>query len=282
MPAAAPRSSRRLTDPPTGALEISSVSPVIVGVCRTVEIQTFRRVVVTHGMTRAGFARRDTESSEFMDLAGCDPGRLERTYQQFSAINRLVSGWPRVYRRWIRPRLDTHRPTTLLDIGFGGGDITRALARWAARDGLLLRTTAIDPDERALRHVRGRPDAGVRFEQASSADLVARGERYDLVISNHLLHHLDAPGLAALLADSQALARQLVIHNDLSRGRAGYGFYALATLPFARRSFIHQDGLLSIRRSYRRPELEAVVPPGWRVRSMVPQRLLLVHERAPR
>jgi 2-polyprenyl-3-methyl-5-hydroxy-6-metoxy-1,4-benzoquinol methylase len=229
-------------------------------------------------LSRTGFARRDTDAQEFMDAADCDPDRLERTYRQFRTVNGLVSGWRRIYRQWIRPRLDTHRPTTLLDIGFGGGDISRALAGWAARDGLMLQVTAIDPDERALRHVRGLPTAGVRFEQASSADLVARGEHYDVVVSNHLLHHLDAGALAALLSDSQALSRRLVVHNDLSRGRAGYGLYAVATLPFARRSFIHQDGLLSIRRSYRRPELEAVVPPGWRVRPMFPQRLLLVHE----
>ena len=233
-------------------------------------------------MTRAGMSRRDAESQEFMDAPDCDLDRLERTYRQFRVVNRLVSGWRRIYRRWLRPRLDHDRPTTLLDIGFGGGDISRALTTWAARDGLALRTTAIDPDERALRHVRRLPDGGVRFEQASSADLVARGERYDWVISNHLLHHLDAAALDALLADSVALSRDLVVHNDLSRGRAGYGFYAVATLPFARRSFIHQDGLLSIRRSYRRTELQAIVPPGWQVRSMVPQRLLLTHEGARR
>ncbi|WP_306209097.1 methyltransferase domain-containing protein [Actinoplanes sp. RD1] len=230
----------------------------------------------------AGLTWRDTEAREFMDAPDCDPDRLDRTYRQFDVVNRLVSGWRRIYRQHLRPRLDARRPTTLLDIGFGGGDIARALARWAARDRLVLRTTAIDPDERALRHVRGLPAAGVRFEQASSADLVARGDRYDLVISNHLLHHLDADALAGLLADSQALARGLVIHNDLSRARAGYGLYAVATLPFARRSFIHQDGLLSIRRSYRRRELQAVVPPGWQVRPMVPQRLLLTYEGATR
>ncbi|MFI1994740.1 class I SAM-dependent methyltransferase [Actinoplanes sp. NPDC020271] len=229
---------------------------------------------------RAGLARRDTESRELMDDPDCDPVRLERTYRQFRTVNHLVSGWRRVYRQWIRPHLDTDRPTTLLDIGFGGGDIARALTRWAARDRLTLHTVAIDPDERALRHVRRSPAAGVRFEQASSADLVARGDRYDLVISNHLLHHLEPDGLTTLLADSQALARRLVIHNDLSRGRAGYGFYAVATVPFARGSFIHQDGLLSIRRSYRRPELQAVVPPGWQVEPMFPQRLLLTHAAA--
>ncbi|PRX22978.1 2-polyprenyl-3-methyl-5-hydroxy-6-metoxy-1,4-benzoquinol methylase [Actinoplanes italicus] len=217
-----------------------------------------------------------------MDAPDCDADRLERTYRQFGTVNRLVSGWRRLHRQWIRPRLDAERPTTLLDIGFGGGDISRALTRWAARDRLVLRTTAIDPDERALRYVRKVPAGGVRFERASSADLVARGERFDLVISNHLLHHLDTDELAALLADSRTLSRGLVVHNDLSRDRAGYGLYAVATLPFARRSFIHQDGLLSVRRSYRRTELQEIVPPGWRVRSMFPQRLLLTHEAAHR
>ncbi|MBB4693117.1 methyltransferase domain-containing protein [Paractinoplanes abujensis] len=221
---------------------------------------------------------RDTVSRELMDDPGCDLDRLERTYRQFTTVNRLVSGWRRLYRRRIRPKLDTRRPTTLLDIGFGGGDISRALSRWAARDGLLLHTTAVDPDPRALRHVRRLPADGVHFEQASSADLVARGDTYDLVTSNHLLHHLDAAELAALLADSVALARRLVIHNDLARGHVGYGLYAAATLPFARRSFVHQDGLLSIRRSYRRAELQAAVPPEWRVTPMIPQRLLLTWE----
>jgi 2-polyprenyl-3-methyl-5-hydroxy-6-metoxy-1,4-benzoquinol methylase len=230
------------------------------------------------GRTSLGW--RDTAAQEFMDDPDCDPDRLEHTYRQFRTVNRLVSGWRRLYRHRIRPCLDAHRPTTLLDIGFGAGDISRALMGWAIHDRLILHTTAIDPDPRAVDHVRGRPTAGVRFEQASSADLVARGERYDLVISNHLLHHLDAAALADLLADSQALSRRLVIHNDLSRGRLGYGLYAVATLPFARRSFIHQDGLLSIRRSYRPPELQAVVAPGWQVTSMFPQRLLLTYERA--
>lgn len=237
---------------------------------------------MTSDMISTGLARRDTVSQEFMDAPDCDLDRLERTYRQFRTVNRLVSGWGRVYRRLIRPRLDTHRPTTLLDIGFGGGDISRALTGWAARDGLLLATTAIDPDERALRHVRRLPTAGVHFERASSADLVARGDRFDVVISNHLLHHLDPAALAALLADSRALSRGLVVHNDLSRRRAGYGFYAAVTLPFARRSFIHQDGLLSIRRSYRPAELRAAVAPGWRVRPMFPQRLLLTYGEARR
>jgi 2-polyprenyl-3-methyl-5-hydroxy-6-metoxy-1,4-benzoquinol methylase len=230
-------------------------------------------------MRRRPFAERETEALELMDDPRCDPERLERTYRQFAVVNRLLSGWRRLYRQRIRPRLHPDRPTSLLDIGFGAGDIPRSLAGWARRDGLALRITAIDPDERALEHARRGPDGPVRFERASSGDLVARGERFDLVTSNHLLHHLDAASLGRLLADSEALSRGLVLHNDLARHRAGYAVYGAATLPLRSGSFLHDDGLLSIRRSYRRRELAAAVPPGWRVESMPPQRLLLIHER---
>lgn len=230
----------------------------------------------------AGLSHRDTESRELMDEPDCDPERLERTYRQFTTVNRLVSGWRRIYRQRIRPNLSAHTPITVLDIGFGGGDIPRALARWAARDGLAVRITAIDPDPRAVLHIRGLPTVDVHFEQASSADLVERGHTFDIVISNHLLHHLDREGLDALLDDSLALSRGLVIHNDLSRGRLGYGLYAAATRPFSRRSFVHQDGLLSIRRSYRPHELRAHLPPQWRVEPMFPQRLLLTHDKVGR
>ncbi|MGG7508147.1 class I SAM-dependent methyltransferase [Plantibacter sp. YIM 135249] len=229
--------------------------------------------------TRVDLSRRATELRELMDDPHCDLARLERTYEEFMTVNRLVSGWRGIYRSRIRPLLAADRLTTLLDIGFGGGDVPRALARWAASDGLRLAITAIDPDERAGRFVGALPPVpGVTFLRASSDELVSAGRSFDLVTSNHLLHHLDDDALQQVLADSTALANRRVIHNDIERSRIAYAAYAPATLPFARGSFIHQDGLLSIRRSYRRDELAAVAPAGWRVERSLPFRLLLVHD----
>jgi SAM-dependent methyltransferase len=92
---------------------------------------------------------RASDAVELMDDPDCDPEILSRTYDYFRYVNAAVSGWRGVYRREIRPLLSTARESTLLDIGSGGGDVARALARWAARDGLLLTVTAIDPDARA-------------------------------------------------------------------------------------------------------------------------------------
>ena len=224
-----------------------------------------------------GLARRETTAVELMDDPHCDPVLLARTYAQFAVVNRLVSGWRRLYVSALRPVLAASDRPTLLDVGFGGGDIPRALAAWARRDGLDLAVTAIDPDPRATAHVRRRPAGGVEFRSATSGDLVAEGRRFDVVVSNHLLHHLGPDAVQRVLADSELLARRLALHNDLRRSALAYGAYALVTRPLARSSFLHDDGLLSIRRSYRPHEL-ADVRPGWTVSAAPPFRLLLRHE----
>ncbi|MFP5281873.1 MAG: methyltransferase domain-containing protein, partial [Actinomycetes bacterium] len=151
-------------------------------------------------------AVRDRDLRELMDDPDCDLQALRKTYAQFRVMNRLVAGWHVLYRQRIRPRLDARRPTTLLDIGSGGGDIARALAGWAARDGRELRVTAVDPDPRAYAFATGEPAIpGLEYRAGTSADLVAEGRRYDVVISNHLLHHLTEAELARLLHDSAAL-----------------------------------------------------------------------------
>lgn len=219
---------------------------------------------------------RASDAVEIMDDPACDPDRLAQTYADFRIVNAVVSGWRGMYRRDIRPTLSKVRPRTLLDIGSGGGDVARALAGWAARDGLLLSVTAIDPDARAHAYALGRPGLpGLTFRRALSSELVAEGARFDFVVSNHVLHHLGAAQLGGLLFDSERLCSGRVLHSDIERGRLAYLAFGTLTRPFFRRSFIRGDGLTSIRRSFTAAELRAVVPVGWRVTRELPSRLVL-------
>lgn len=210
-----------------------------------------------------------------MDDPSCDLRLLFNTYRQFARINALLSRWRPVYRRHLRPVLPRGRPARLLDIGFGGGDVVRALARWARADGIDLRITAIDTDARALAFVRELewPDT-VSFQQASTGDLRASGRRYDAVISNALLHHLDKTAATALLHDSRALAETVVVHNDLVRSAAAYVLFSAVVAPFFRDSLSAPDGRRSIRRSWTVAELRDLAGPGWTVRPLVPFRQL--------
>lgn len=218
--------------------------------------------------------RRAIGLLERMDSPACDPDALQATYARFGTVNRLFAGWRVLYKRFLRPRMEPGRAYTLLDVGFGGGDIPRALLRWAERDGLQLCVTAVDPDPRAAAFARSLPSSNVRFEQTDTAELVRRGARFDFVISNHLLHHLADEDLPTFLGECAQLGAT-VLHNDIARADLAYVGFAALTGPFFRGSFITPDGLTSVRRSYTKKELRSVVPEGWRVSSPYPFRLLL-------
>ena len=222
---------------------------------------------------------RDVEAVEEMDRDDCDPKRLRRTYARFPVVNSLLSGWRGTYRRRLRPMLAGKSSVSVLDIGCGSGDVARSLARWARRDGFQLAVTAIDPDERAFAFAsRTAPVEGVVYRKAHSSELVAEGRMFDVVISNHILHHLDSGQLRAVLHDSESLSRGLCLHNDLSRSNISYLLFLAGFWPLGVGSYICGDGLTSIRRSYTAEELRAAVQGSWSVERNGPWHHLLVHD----
>ncbi|WP_411720870.1 methyltransferase domain-containing protein [Mycetocola sp.] len=237
-------------------------------------------MALQQGLT-SSLVMRDGALVERMDDPSCDQQTLFRTYAAFPRVNRVVSGWRSTYLSQIRPRF-TGPAHSLVDIGSGGGDVARALLGWARRDGVRLDVTAVDPDPRAFDYMQTLPPVdGFSSRRCSSTDLADEGARFDFVISNHVLHHLAAAELGGVLADSERLARRAAVHSDIRRSAAAYLLFSAFTAARFRGSFIREDGLLSIRRSYRFDELAAIVPPGWTVKEQAPHRLLLLFEPDP-
>lgn len=228
-------------------------------------------------------AKRDPDAKEVMDEPDCDLGRLHNTYRQFRFVNVMARpGW--IYRRWIKPAMtDARRSYSLLDVGFGGGDIALQLARRANRDGMKLNVTGIEIDRRAYDYVQTLtyPD-NVTFRLIDLRELVERGERFDFIISNHMLHHLDREAFSRMLGDAARICKRFVLFIDLRRSDLAYVLFAAAAYPFFRKSFIPHDGLASLRRSYTIRELRQLAPPGWKLTRLFPFRLALSHQVASR
>jgi 2-polyprenyl-3-methyl-5-hydroxy-6-metoxy-1,4-benzoquinol methylase len=223
-------------------------------------------------------AERDVVLRELMDDPECDRELLSATLRRFETINRIVSGWGHVYRSRIRPYLASlDRPARVLDLGCGGGDVISRLALRAQRDGLDAEWVGVDPDVRAIEVALSRPaPEQTTFRCTDSTALLADGELFDIVLSNHVLHHLTQPELHAFTDESRRLSRGIVMHEDIERSRLAYGLYAVGITPFAPGTFLRTDGLRSIRRSYRRSELAGVLGSPWRVERPFAFRLLAV------
>lgn len=237
------------------------------------------------GVQRVDLRQRATDLAELMDDPGCDPSALDRTYRRFALVNLLVGGWRATFRRHLLPVLRNAAAgggtVRILDLGCGGGDLARSLARWGARCELPLSVVGIDPDPRAIHAATRVHRPGVEFRSATSRDLVGDGEQFDAVVSNHVLHHLTGLERAAFLADTERLTTRIAVHSDIRRSPAAYRSYQLASPLVAPGTFVRVDGLRSIRRSFTASELREALPAGWRVEAQAPHRVLAIWDAPP-
>lgn len=224
---------------------------------------------------------RNLDIREIMDDPNCDRGKLNHTYDQFRTINKLLGKWGSIYKSWIRPAIQNlNGKASILDIGCGGGDIISLLHQFTSEDRLDVTFTGIDPDPRAVQYATQKkwPD-GVNFIKATSSDLVRENQSFDIVISNHLVHHLKPDELLAVCDDASTLSKQLVLFNDIERSDVGYTFFSLLSPLLFRNSFISADGITSIKRSYTKKELQENLPVNWSVHKQFPYRLLAIHQK---
>lgn len=221
---------------------------------------------------------RKEHLTEKMDQPECNKEKLFNTYHQFTTINRLISGWQRIYKYHIRSILqDQSKPCSLLDIGCGGGDIIRLIDRLARKDGMKLQITGIEPDDRAIEYLSDQKwPENISFRNAYLNELIQENYSFDIVISNHLMHHLESSELKIICKNAEKIANQKIVFSDIERSDIGYASFKIAATPLFRNSFIVEDGLTSIKRSFRRDELQKAIPKDWKVQRQFPFRLLAI------
>lgn len=224
--------------------------------------------------------QRDPNIKELMDDPDCDLEKLHATYDQFGTINRLLGGWKRIYKHRIRPALmSADQKPSILDIGCGGGDVLRMLHSFTQKDNLEVDFTGIEPDKRAIDYLHKQQwPENFSFINTNSPDLANQNQIFTVVVSNHLIHHLTQPDLEMVCTDAEKLADRLVLFNDIERSDIGYAFFSTLAPLFFTKSFIAADGITSIRRSYRKSELQPLLPAGWKVERQFPFRLLAIYK----
>jgi len=222
------------------------------------------------------FRERAVDLNEFMDLPDCEEDLLSNTYQQFTTINHMFARWRKTYTKFIKPRMQRTKVNTILDIGSGGGDIAQSIYNWATSDGYDVHVTGIDSNERTINLINRQtwPD-NMEFIHGSIHDLASGDARYDFIISNHLIHHLNADEISDFFRLCTQLVNGTIIFSDIERSPIAYFAFDWITRPWFKRSYVVADGLISIRRSYTRGEMAGILPEQWKLHTIFPYRLIL-------
>ena len=219
----------------------------------------------------APFAERARSLGDVARLNGAVGGRL----LTLRHVRRLLAHLPRGYT------------ATVVDFGTGGGDIPRALVRWARRAGRPIRVFALDRDAATLaiarRTVAGYPE--IVLVQADALALPFRPGAVDVAISALTLHHLEPPAATAYLAAMDGVARAGLVVNDLARSRVAWALVWLVTRVLACGRLSRHDGPLSVRRAYTADEVRGLCAraglAGVRVRRYAPLLRLCAIARKP-
>lgn len=146
---------------------------------------------------------------------------------------------------------------SLLDVGFGQGDMLRAIARWAKRRGLDVALVGVDLNEKSLAPAQAAtpPDLPIEYRVGDYRDVGA----FDFVISSLVAHHMSDDQLRAFLVHMENEARRGWLINDLHRHPFSYLAFPLLARLLRVHPVVRQDGQLSIARAFRRPEWEAIL-----------------------
>jgi ubiquinone/menaquinone biosynthesis C-methylase UbiE len=153
------------------------------------------------------------------------------------------------------------RPSTLADLGCGGGDMLRLMARFLRERGISAALTGIDANAFMLDYARQRtadfPEISYRQLDVFSPEFSEAS--FDVVTMTLFCHHFTDEQLVGLFSTLRRQTRLGLVINDLHRHPvAYYAIWALATLLRTSHLYRH-DARLSVARAFRRSELEALL-----------------------
>jgi SAM-dependent methyltransferase len=206
--------------------------------------------------------RADSSALEYLDQPKLDPSELRVALRDVERLNRWFGGADCVLREV--GRLSRERGLSgavrVLDVGSGGADIPRALARWGRRNGLHFHSVACDRHEQmgGVAADFGAGDGSISILRADALAPPFAPRSFDFVTCSLMLHHLAEDDVPRLLEAVRPLARHGLIFCDLERSGRAYAGAWLATHLFCRGRFTRHDGPMSVRRAYTIPELTAL------------------------
>lgn len=192
-----------------------------------------------------------SRASEWMDAPGIDQADLARCLDDLAAVNSVTLARPPTVS-FMRRAARGRDALSVLDVGYGQGDMLRRLARWGRRRGIRLRLAGVDlsPASKVAAEAATPEWMGIEYRTGDVFDEPPGS--VDVIVSSLFTHHLHDAEVVRFLRWMEETARVGWFVNDLHRHPvAYYGFKALAEVA-GWHPMVRHDGPVSVARSFRR------------------------------
>ena len=205
---------------------------------------------------------------ELMDEP-CAYEAFRDTVRDLARLNRLLLAYGPTLR-FLNTALSTTSaakppatPVHILDVGFGGGDTLRRIARWARRHNKAVQLTGIDLNPHATRAATELCAGSPLFAQIQllTGDVFTHPatQSPDLVLSSLVTHHMEDSEITHFLRWMETHAVRGWFISDLIRSPRAYRLFRPFASILRMHPFVRHDGLVSIRRAFREPDWQRLL-----------------------
>lgn len=203
------------------------------------------------------FTRRSTEI-EIMDTYFGTAKELDTILQDINKVNRLLGGYSITLSAVFKLlALEDKESYTILDMGCAEGTMLRKLALEARKRNIHLKLIGVDLNKQGLELATYYSTEYPEITYLEADILTADFSPYniDVVMTTLTLHHFTDKGVVQFVNQFNSLASLGVFINDLERNPIAYYLFKAFSFFFMRTEIAKKDGLLSIRRAFKKKDL---------------------------
>jgi hypothetical protein len=201
------------------------------------------------------------QEAEIIDDFALAGEEIEKTFNSIEQVNIWLGGnlvFVNSLKKVLRHPAIQHKEDVLLhDLGCGSGDGLVSLAKWARKQSRNIRFLGLDANPFVIQLAEKRTGdfPEIHFQTQNIFADTYRLKGVDIATFNLCLHHFEPQEIEVLLLKCKADGVHSILINDLHRHWLAYYLFQLVCWVFRSPKIAKEDGLLSIRKGFKRKEL---------------------------
>ncbi len=195
---------------------------------------------------------------ELIDDLSLDNDALRQNLEELALINTYLGGNQVTIgglQQLLKGRTTAH--LHLADIGCGGGDMLKLMAKWLAKQGFPATLWGIDANDFMIKFAQKRTQniTNIHYIQENIFSENFQQRQFDVVTMTLFCHHFTDAELLGLFKQLKNQARIGFIINDIHRHWFAYHSIAWITRLFLQSYLVKNDAKLSVWRAFKKQEL---------------------------
>ncbi|WP_299896828.1 methyltransferase domain-containing protein [uncultured Aquimarina sp.] len=197
---------------------------------------------------------------ELMDNPEVNEKDLSVALEDIAKVNKMLGGNAitiDAVLEIIKKKNIPSKEYVIMDLGCGDGEMLRKLANILKKNDINARLIGVDNHDKCLVQARNLSGSNTDIKYYKEDILTLNKGEFscDIIICTLTLHHFTDKDIKKVISKGLELASETVIINDIHRTRLSYYLFKLFSFFFIKGYIAKNDGLVSIKRGFKRREL---------------------------